>query len=587
MKKTKHLLLMLLLIVLGGILVGCDFTTYKVDFNTNGGSTIASKSTTGVVARPSEPTKSGYTFAGWYTDPDCNNPFDFSQKISSNIILYAKWKEGSSTDLETDPINNNPKEYIVTFNTNGGSTINSVSVTSKISKPTDPTRNGYNFIGWFIDDSCTNEFDFNQDITSDITLYAGWEEIKYTVTFNTDGGSQIAPVTVTSTLNKPADPTKDGYNFVGWYTDTLKTQAFDFNTRVTSNLTLYAKWSLITNTNYYRGTINTDQVDAYILAMSFNDNNISTSSQYALFLDYAVLNRLESFDVKLDKELNNEEFSAFTDEGLSQMKISLNASFNFSLLGRDLTTSISYDAWGVYSASNTDVYTQVPFVCSHKQSSRTSSFIDFPINQNQNTYAVTDTEQLCYVVEHGYRPTFSSSSCKAKQIYNMACDVLRNICDDNMNDIEKLHAIYDWIIENVTYDGTLYDRVLGNSSNLKIYKGFFLEGVFEDHRAVCDGISKAFMLLARIEGIECVQVSGVSRSSGVGHAWNKVRIDSRWYIVDATGGGVIVGSSDEMMSHRLLMCNDTFYNHSYYTTEYTNFIADSEYSIYRDMTYTY
>lgn len=144
------------------------------------------------------------------------------------------------------------KKYIVTFNSNGGSVVDSQTIeeNNKVTKPTNPARNGYEFSHWAYDNK---EFDFNTNITSDITLLAVWnkkeeqkptqpiEKKKYTVTFNSNGGSDVSSKTVeeNTKVTKPSDPTRNGFTFLGWYYNNNK---FDFNTKITSNLTLIAEW---------------------------------------------------------------------------------------------------------------------------------------------------------------------------------------------------------------------------------------------------------------------------------------------------------------------------------------------------------
>jgi len=144
-------------------------------------------------------------------------------------------------------------KYVVTFDTDGGNSIESVEVEKNalINKPTDPTKLGYTFDGWFKDEVKATPFIFTEEkITSDVTIYAKWSLTDYTVSFDVDGGSSVDDVSTkhNSLISKPADPTKAGYTFEGWFTDENKTLAFNFiTTRITSNMTLYAKW---TNENY-------------------------------------------------------------------------------------------------------------------------------------------------------------------------------------------------------------------------------------------------------------------------------------------------------------------------------------------------
>ena len=118
----------------------------------------------------------------------------------------------------------------------------------KIKKPEDPTKENYIFSGWYKDAEHTAAWDFDKDVVNgDITLYARWSEIAetvYTVTFDMDGGNEIEPVSVKAdeTVTEPANPVKIGYKFGGWYSDTEKQSEYDFNTPVTDNITIYAKW---------------------------------------------------------------------------------------------------------------------------------------------------------------------------------------------------------------------------------------------------------------------------------------------------------------------------------------------------------
>jgi len=139
-------------------------------------------------------------------------------------------------------------KYTVTFNTNGGNEISPIQVTkgSKLTLPANPTKEGYSFVGWYTDEDLTIPFNNQAPINSNLTLYAKWDSISYTVHFETNGGSEIADVTVKhgNKLTRPTEPTKEGYDFVGWYTDEQLKNEYDFNTSITSNLTLYAKWEV-------------------------------------------------------------------------------------------------------------------------------------------------------------------------------------------------------------------------------------------------------------------------------------------------------------------------------------------------------
>ena len=135
--------------------------------------------------------------------------------------------------------------YTITFNLRGGTgNIASQTVISggTISRPTNPTKEGYTFKWWtnLMDDS---EFNFATPVTSDISLRAVWTKNQYTITFNSNGGSSVSSQTVSygDTISKPSNPTRDGYTFKYWSTSSSGSE-YNFNTTVNSNMTLYAIW---------------------------------------------------------------------------------------------------------------------------------------------------------------------------------------------------------------------------------------------------------------------------------------------------------------------------------------------------------
>ncbi len=138
-------------------------------------------------------------------------------------------------------------KFIVTFDNEGTRTTAIIDNGAKLTAPAAPTKEGYRFGGWYYNNSGGKaKWDFDKDtVTRAMTLTAKWVRT-YTVTFETSGGSAVAPVTVDagSTVTKPADPTKSGYTFGGWYKDSTLQTPWDFaNGTVTADTTLYAKWT--------------------------------------------------------------------------------------------------------------------------------------------------------------------------------------------------------------------------------------------------------------------------------------------------------------------------------------------------------
>jgi uncharacterized repeat protein (TIGR02543 family) len=219
---------------------------YTITLNTNDGTSINSitQDLQHSLNAPVDPTRTGYTFAGWFSDEALTNAYTFPATMpSSNITVYAKWT-----------IN----QYTITFDTNGGTSINSITqdFNTSLTAPVDPTRTGYTFAGWFSDEALTNAYTFPATMpSSNVTVYAKWTINQYTITFDTNGGTSINPITqdFNTSLTAPVDPTRTGYTFAGWFSDEALTNAYTFPaTMPSSNITIYAKWTINEYTITYR-----------------------------------------------------------------------------------------------------------------------------------------------------------------------------------------------------------------------------------------------------------------------------------------------------------------------------------------------
>jgi Uncharacterized protein involved in cytokinesis, contains TGc (transglutaminase/protease-like) domain len=184
------------------------------------------------------------------------------------------------------------------------------------------------------------------------------------------------------------------------------------------------------------------------------------------------------------------------------------------------------------------------------------------------TMDVYSTNMLYKAVQWGYRPAVKGSNATTiNAVYSAAKTVMKKIVTDDMTDTQKVHAIYDWICYNVAYD---YD--LANAEEMTLvesmnYYGYYLEGVFldsTDRRAVCDGRSKAFVLMCGMEGITSIRISGEAGKDSAnrgGHAWNKVLLDAddngyaEWYFVDTTWGDTVMDNT-EFVTHDYLLTTD-------------------------------
>ena len=203
------------------------------------------------ITKPVQPKKTGYTFGGWYADNTFKTEFDFTQLIKDNVTIYAKWI------IIT---------YTVKFESNGGSEVASATVdyNTSVTAPANPTKAHYTFAGWYKDSKLRTKYVFTDKITENITLYANWDTESYTVTFNSNGGTEISSSSVVynSTVKEPAKPEKTGYTFAGWYADSGLTTPFNFTTGITANITLYAKYKI----NTYTVTFNSNGGSATAVA---------------------------------------------------------------------------------------------------------------------------------------------------------------------------------------------------------------------------------------------------------------------------------------------------------------------------------
>lgn len=170
-----------------------------------------------LATRPDAPAATpGYTFGGW--NKADGTAWDYaSDKVTDNITLYAKWAANT---------------YTITFDTAGGSEIAPITQEygTVITAPEAPTREGYTFIGWDKEIPTTMP-------TENMTVTAQWEINRYTITFDTAGGSEITPITQDygTAITDPADPTREGYTFMGWDKEIPTTMPAE-------NITLKARW---------------------------------------------------------------------------------------------------------------------------------------------------------------------------------------------------------------------------------------------------------------------------------------------------------------------------------------------------------
>lgn len=214
---------------------------FVVLFNTNGGSSVSTRYVVGgnPVAKPQDPTKAHKRFGGWYSDPELSNLYDFSAPVTADLTLYAKW----------DPI-----VATLTFKAAGGTfastgtdtlTLTNQVAGDAIAEVEVPTLADAWFEGWEnIDGDAVPLPIIVPEV--DTTYVADWSIYPtYAVHFDSNGGSAVGTQYILSgnLVERPTDPTKEGAEFAGWYSDAALQNRFNFATPITEETTLYAKWT--------------------------------------------------------------------------------------------------------------------------------------------------------------------------------------------------------------------------------------------------------------------------------------------------------------------------------------------------------
>ena len=257
-----------------------EINQYTISFDTNGGSEIApiTQDYGTKITAPADPTRKGYTFKGWDKEIPKTMP-------AENMTVKAQWE-----------IN----QYAITFDTNGGSEIAPITQDygTEITAPDNPTREGYTFIGW------------DRDIpeimpAENMTVTAQWEINRYTITFDTAGGSEIAPITQDygTNITAPADPTREGYTFIGWDKAIPTTMPAE-------NITVTAQWKdsekptgeIKINENSWKAFLNNITFGLFFKDTQTVTINAADNSGETVTVEYLLS----------DKELTKAEFDGMT-----------------------------------------------------------------------------------------------------------------------------------------------------------------------------------------------------------------------------------------------------------------------------------
>ncbi len=215
--------------------------TYSITFNSNGGTPVPDITALyeAPITKPADPIKVGFKFVKWYTDEALTTEFTFDKMPVGGATLYASWVPSTDTAYRVQHIRQNLDGTYSTLL----ETETKYGTTGEMTEAVAKTYEGF-----------TAESFTQKTIAADATTVV---EIKYsrntyTITFNSNGGTPVSDITALyeAPITKPAQPTKEGYNFGGWYQDSALTTEFTFDKMPYANTTLYAKWTEKTDIAY-------------------------------------------------------------------------------------------------------------------------------------------------------------------------------------------------------------------------------------------------------------------------------------------------------------------------------------------------
>ena len=283
-----------------------DLDEHTLTFETNGGSAINPVTVRhgNAVARPADPTKDKYTFIGWYADPEFTEEYDFATVLEADKTIYAKF------ELTSTPIGDIYVRYDVLhikqlpdgtydlanaevehLSAKKDSTVTAVIKDYRATHHVNVNRTLSKLTGTAIQPYMGVD---GKPVYTILSVY--YDLDFHTLTFDTMGGSKIAPETVRHglTVAKPKDPVNGGYIFDGWYTDKTFRHRYDFSTPLTEDITIYAKWFLVVlpGVTVKKNTPKLNTADHFAYVQGYPDGTVKPAGNITRAETAAILFRL-------------------------------------------------------------------------------------------------------------------------------------------------------------------------------------------------------------------------------------------------------------------------------------------------------
>lgn len=401
--------------------------------------------------------------------------------------------------------------------------------------------------------------DFIDTIEEDLVITADYSS-QNVVVLNYNNSMFIQKVEKYNNINFDSFDLPEGYR-INWYLDPDYQKLYSRSILTSDYLSLYGKLEKI------------EELDDHILKLDIEESNVYSKDELLDVFNVMLLNKISEKEINICFEYDSlENLMNYLSSNCILLR---NYKFSASLINNSLKIKIEFDKENFKTSSNI-YYSELKSLNTITSQNINSNLY---IDNVTKTYEVIDSDSLFYVLQYGYKPVIKDA--KLNELYNKMRTILLTILEPELTDLQKALRIYEWVITNCVYDKETLYRV---TDTPKEYSSFFLEGVFNDNLAVCDGISKAFSALCNMAGIKCVQTTGVSKDSLINHAWNKMLIDGKWYIVDPTSGGTIVGDL-EIVSYYFFMISEKDYENYYINDnkQFSNLKTDNTYNAYNDL----
>lgn len=523
----------------------------------------------------------GYNFVGWFTSLEGGQKVNsINTALLTDVILYARW------ELIT---------YTINYNLSGGTNNVYNPSTYTIESPTislaAPTKDEDNFLGWTGTglSATTMVVIIPNGSFGNRTYNAVWSGGVKVITLIADD----IELTDHSILANAGDaitlPIVDGKNYgmAGYIVSKWKNiygEEVTLNSMPNENTTIYGSFEYFLGFGFmpYK-----EKFDAATSTSYFSPLNIDSFDELVALVEYSCFyNKSYIYFAPKYKSLTQDQLKTEISSALNKSKYPNTYSFSYYTYtdGKvgylDLSSAgLEYEN-NLKTADQTKAYAldQPSYALSVKPNAvRVNNYEGFNINKVTTTIEVFSSNQLVYALEVGLRPIPVVGS-NAETVYNKAKQILRNIISDDMTDIEKSRAIYEYISLNVQYDNYAVSAGVV-STNWMQYNSWYAEGALLNGIAVCDGISKAYLILSKIENIPTLRV--VSDD----HAWNKICIDGLWYGVDATHADTSdTANGIEVFTYTQFMFTDSYKTSlGQISTNYLEYQANTEYNYYDEV----